>query len=207
MNSRDPVRQRLLTAARDLFSQRGYEGTSVRDITSRAKANLGAITYHFGSKEALFHAVIRSIAEPLVEAVAGAAQSPGGALARIEAITRAAAQHIQANPWAPRVMLRELAGGGPLPPPMIQAWKRNIATLVGLITAGQQDGSIRAGNPLLLALSAVGQVFFFQVGGRIIAREAAGVDLTDPEMRSRVADHVADTVRRSLANAPVKVQS
>ena len=201
MNLSDPVRERLLHAARDLFAQHGYHGTSVRSITARAKANLGAITYHFCSKEDLFHAVIRTVAEPLVQAFTEAAQGPGGALERIEAITRAAARHIQANPWAPRVMLRELAGGGPLPPPMIQAWKRNIATLVGLITAGQQDGSIRPGDPLLLALSAVGQVFFFQVGGRIIAREAAGVDLTDPAMRSRLADHVADTVRRSLANS------
>lgn len=205
MTLRDPVRHRLLIAARELFSQRGYEGTSVRDITSRAKANLGAITYHFGSKEALFHAVIGTIAEPLVEAVAGAAQAPGSALERIDAITRAVGRHVQANPWAPRVMLRELAGAGPLPPPMVQAWKRNITTLVGLITAGQQDGSIRAGDPLLLALSAVGQVFFFRVGSRI-AREVAGVDPNDPKVRSHIADHVAETVRRVLANSSPKAE-
>ena len=58
MTLKDPVRERLLLAARDLFAQHGYDGTSVRDITARAKANLGAITYYFGSKEALFYAVI-----------------------------------------------------------------------------------------------------------------------------------------------------
>lgn len=206
MTSKDPVRQRLLLVARELFAQHGYEGTSVRDVTSRAKANLGAITYHFGSKEALFHAVIGTIAEPLVEAVTQAAQAPGGPLDRIESITRAVGEHVSRHPWAPRVMLRELAGGGPLPPPMVQAWKRNVATLTGLITAGQQDGTIRAGDPLLLALSAVAQVFFFRVGGRI-AREVAGVDANDPAMRSRIADHVAETVRRLLANYPMKAES
>lgn len=205
MTTKDPVRQRILTAARELFAERGYEGTSVRDITARAKANLAAITYHFGSKEALFHTVLRSVAEPLVEAVTQAAQAPGTALQRLELALRAANEHVAAHPWAPPVMLRELAGSGRLPEPLVQAWKRNISTLVGLITAGQQDGSIRAGDPLLLALSAVGQVFFFRVGGRI-AQEVARVDLTSPEVSARVIEHIAETARRSLANYPTKVK-
>lgn len=199
MTPHDSVRQRLLQVARDLFAQHGYEGASVRDITSKAKANLGAITYHFGSKEALFHAVIRSIAEPLVAAVTRAAEGPGSPLDRVQAITRAAGDHLEAHPWAPRLLFRELAGPGPLPPPLLEAWKRNITTLVGLIHAGQQDGSIRAGDPLLLALSAIGQVFFFRVAGRI-ARDVAGVDPTDPALRARLADHIAGTIRRVLAH-------
>ncbi len=206
MTTKDPVRQRILTAARELFAQRGFAGTSVRDITSRAKANLAAITYHFGSKEALFHAVLRGVAEPLVEAVARATQAPGTPLQRLEMALRAANDHVQANPWAPSILLRELAGGGRLPEPLAQAWKRNVTTLVGLITAGQQDGSIRPGDPRLLALSAVGPVFFFRVGGRL-ALEVAGVDPNDPEVRSRIFEHVAETVRRSLANYPVKADS
>lgn len=205
MTAKDPVRQRLLAAARELFALHGYAGTSVRDITARAKANLAAITYHFGSKEVLFHAVLRSVAEPLVEAVAQAAQRPGTALKRIELAVQAANEHVQAHPWAPPVMLRELAGSGPLPEPLVQAWKRNVSTLVGLVTAGQQDGSIRAGDPLLLALSAVGQVFFFRVGGRI-AQEVAQVDLNSPAVRTRLAEHIAETVRRSLANYPTKAE-
>jgi AcrR family transcriptional regulator len=205
MTTKDPARQRILTAARELFAQHGYEGTSVRDITARAKANLAAITYHFGSKEALFHAVIRSVAEPLVDAVQRAAQGPGTPLERVEGVVRAADRHIHANPWAPPVMLRELAGGGRLPEPLVQAWKRNVTTLVGLVTAGQQDGSIRAGDPLLLALSAVGQVFFFRVGGRI-AQEVARVDLHSAEASTRIIEHIAETVRRSLANYPMKAE-
>jgi AcrR family transcriptional regulator len=205
MTTKETVRQRVLAVARDLFSRQGFDATSVRDITSRARVNLGAITYYFGSKEALFHEVIRGVAEPLVDAVSRAAESTGSPLHRIEAALRAANQHMQANPWAPPVMLRELASGRRLPAPVVQAWKRNVATLVGLIAAGQRDGSIRAGDPLLLALSAIGQVFFFRVGSRI-AREVAGVDLDAPETRSRIIEHIAETVRRSLANSPEKAE-
>lgn len=206
MTERDSSRQRLLQAARDLFAQHGYDGTSVRAITSRAKVNLAAVTYHFGSKEELFHAVIRTIAEPLVDAVTRAAQAPGTPVERIQAMTRAAGEHVQAHPWAPRVMLRELASDRRMPPPMVEAWRRNIGTLSAVIAEGQRDGSIRPGEPRLLALSAIGQVFFFRVAGRI-TREVAGVDPNDPELRQRIADHIADNVRRLLATDPPKADS
>jgi AcrR family transcriptional regulator len=48
------TRNRVLDAAERLFGELGYAGTSVRAITRGGRANLGAITYHFGSKEALY---------------------------------------------------------------------------------------------------------------------------------------------------------
>jgi len=47
------TRVALLDAAERLFSQNGVEGTSVREIIKAAETNLGAINYHFGSKERL----------------------------------------------------------------------------------------------------------------------------------------------------------
>lgn len=51
------TRQRLLDAAERMFAAKGFEATSLRDVTSRARANLAAVNYHFGSKEALIRAV------------------------------------------------------------------------------------------------------------------------------------------------------
>lgn len=51
------TRQRLLLAALDAFGRYGFDGTSTREIARRADANLAAIVYHFGSKEALHLAV------------------------------------------------------------------------------------------------------------------------------------------------------
>ena len=47
------TREGILDAAERLFAERGVEGTSVRDITGAAAANLGAINYHFGTKQEL----------------------------------------------------------------------------------------------------------------------------------------------------------
>lgn len=52
------TRQRLLEATEWLFIESGYEAMSLRHITARAGANLAAVNYHFGSKEALMHEVL-----------------------------------------------------------------------------------------------------------------------------------------------------
>ncbi|MDX8379938.1 MAG: CerR family C-terminal domain-containing protein [Gallionella sp.] len=48
------TRAQLLTAAREVFSKHGFQGATVREICRRAKVNVAAVNYHFGSKEALF---------------------------------------------------------------------------------------------------------------------------------------------------------
>ncbi len=52
------TKQRLLDAAEHLFAAKGYPNTSLRDITSTAKANLAGVNYHFGSKDKLLIAVM-----------------------------------------------------------------------------------------------------------------------------------------------------
>lgn len=51
-------RQLLLTAARDIFAQRGYKGTSTRDIAERAGVTEVMIFRHFGSKANLFQEAV-----------------------------------------------------------------------------------------------------------------------------------------------------
>ena len=52
------TRERILDAAEAAFMTCGYDGASMRQITGDASVNLAAGHYHFGSKEALFHAVL-----------------------------------------------------------------------------------------------------------------------------------------------------
>lgn len=48
----------IINAAIDLFSLKGYEGTSVRNIASCAGVNVAMINYYFGSKEKLFESIV-----------------------------------------------------------------------------------------------------------------------------------------------------
>ena len=51
---------RYMDAAEALFIRFGYEGTSIRAISARAKMTLGTVVYHWGTKEALFRDICRS---------------------------------------------------------------------------------------------------------------------------------------------------
>ena len=53
------VQNRIFDAAERLFAEKGYEGTSVREITSAAGCNVAAVNYHFGGKENLYTEVFR----------------------------------------------------------------------------------------------------------------------------------------------------
>jgi len=51
------TKERILDAAERLFADRGFEATSIRDITGAADVNLASINYHFRTKRELIAAV------------------------------------------------------------------------------------------------------------------------------------------------------
>jgi AcrR family transcriptional regulator len=57
--------ERILDTAEWLFAERGFNGTSLRAITSGAGVNLAAVHYHFRSKDALLQAVFKRRMGPL----------------------------------------------------------------------------------------------------------------------------------------------
>jgi AcrR family transcriptional regulator len=61
------ARQRLLKTALELFAERGFDATSVRDLASAARVNLGAVNYYFGSKENLRIEAFRYGLEPMLQ--------------------------------------------------------------------------------------------------------------------------------------------
>jgi AcrR family transcriptional regulator len=56
-------REHILTVAEELFGEKGFDGTSVRDIAQSAGVNLAMISYYFGSKEKLLEYLIEYRAE------------------------------------------------------------------------------------------------------------------------------------------------
>lgn len=68
----DRTRQRLIDATRALVADRGEDNVSLRAITEAAEANVAAVSYHFGSKDALVQAAIeQSVAQVLQQQVEG----------------------------------------------------------------------------------------------------------------------------------------
>lgn len=79
-------RQDLLAGAKKCLAEKGYSRTTARDITAASGANLAAIGYHFGSKEALLNAAVLDSFDEWGTALeeAGADFPDGDAIDRLE---------------------------------------------------------------------------------------------------------------------------
>ena len=62
-------KEKLLAVAGDLFMEKGFRDATVAEICSRADANISAVNYHFGSKEALYQEAWRHSFDRVAEDV------------------------------------------------------------------------------------------------------------------------------------------
>jgi AcrR family transcriptional regulator len=194
--SRD-TRSALIASARKVFARRGYRGASIKAITDDAHANLGAVTYHFGTKERLYHEVIRQLVGPLHQHVRAATEADGTALSRIEAGVRAYFQYMHTHHELPAMMLHEMSLTGPLPAPIQESIGAMMKHMSGLVVRGQADGEIVEGDPVLLTVSSISQPLFFVIMRRGL-KEIAGVNMHDRATQERVLVHLLAFVRRGL---------
>jgi AcrR family transcriptional regulator len=201
MNDPGSTRDSLLVAASGLFAERGYDGTSVRAIAQRAHANLGAVTYHFGSKEALYDAVAELLAGPFRERIAETAEVGGPPLVRLEGLVRTMFDYLSDHPDVPRFMVQLLAGSRPPPRALQEMLRANHAIISQLIVEGQEESSVRAGDPRLMALSLVAQPIWMSVVRRLL-RQTIGIDQEDAATRAELIETAVRFVRAGLASQP-----
>lgn len=189
--------ERLLRAGRKLFASKGFDGTSVRAITKEAGTNLGAITYHFESKDELYLQVLEGVVGPFKEQVQLLRSMPFSALQRLEYFVRGMFQHLRDNPDMPRFMVQEIVLGNDPAPPILEAIRVVAPVLIGIIQEGQAVGAIRKGDPALLALSTLSQPIYLSIMPPIMEREdlkAGGV----PQPWMSPEDHAVEFVMNAL---------
>jgi TetR/AcrR family transcriptional regulator len=191
------TRDELIRAGRKLFALRGFDGTSVRAITREADANLGAVTYHFGSKRGLYAAALEECLRPMPTRVGAAAAAEGTGLERMLQVVDAYFDHLDQHPDLPRLLLQEVAAGKEPPAVVLEILAEIKNTISGLHVQGVRDGSIRPGHPVLSALSVVAQPIYLTLVSPLL-EQFAGVDLHDPATRAGVLDHIRTFVRAGL---------
>lgn len=204
MNERHLTRDRLIAAARHLFADRGFTSASVRAITGEAKANLGAITYHFGSKEGLRDAVIDQLFGRMADRVTAAAASSGTPRARVAGIVHGIFEFFTENPDAPRLIIHLLGSGlatAAVPPAaVVTHQRRTLQAISGVVEAGIAAGDFRAVEPLMVAFTIISQSVWFAIVRRQVAA-ISGVPVDRPEMTATVERHITEVVTRALIPA------
>lgn len=98
MTIREADRQgQLLDIARRLFANKGYAGTSLRDIASEAGITKAALYHHFPNKEALYERVVLSGMRALYACVEARVAEQGSPTEKIRAFMAASAEYFDAQ--------------------------------------------------------------------------------------------------------------
>lgn len=77
-------REKILSTARQLFAEKGYEGCNISGIARQAGMSQGNIYWYFSSKKELFKAVLAEGFENLGSVIAEAADRPGTSLEKLD---------------------------------------------------------------------------------------------------------------------------
>ncbi len=186
---RRDTRQALIASATRLFSQRGYDGTSVREIAEKAGVNLALVSYHFSGKEGLYSACIEPYGRGELELARELLGRSPPASARafrsrlLQFFSRQAELRLR-DPDVSIIVSRECDGGMPVAETLFrETFLQTVQLLRDYFVLGQRKGFIRRRvDPLHAAgliYSAISQI----LRARQIAAKFHQRDLADSRFR------------------------
>jgi AcrR family transcriptional regulator len=189
---------RLLEAAGEVFAEQGFRRATIRDICSRAGANIAAVNYHFGDKEKLYIAVLRHwLGEALHNFPPDGGLPPTApAPQRLHAFVRSWLHRMLGEgipAWHGKLMAREMseptAGFNVIFSESAQPMSQRLHGIVReLIGPDATDRDVRN-----CAMSIAGQCCFYRHAHEMIIR-------LHPDHRPQDIEHLADHITRfSLA--------
>jgi TetR/AcrR family transcriptional repressor of uid operon len=94
----DETRKRIVNAAREVFSERGYDGATFQAIAIRADLTRPAINHYFSSKRVLYREVVDRTNEIVVRAGIDRARSEKTTMGRLSAFITVAMEAENENP-------------------------------------------------------------------------------------------------------------
>ncbi|WP_367139162.1 TetR/AcrR family transcriptional regulator [Saccharothrix sp. HUAS TT1] len=111
----ESTRRALVDSAVELFTKRGYAGTSLDEVAKRARLTKGALYHHFSGKQALFEAAFDAVETEFVHKLGEIVSAPGDpwetAIAGLRAYVRTCLE-----PAYQRIVIHEA--------PVVMGWER-----------------------------------------------------------------------------------
>lgn len=179
-------RQEIIYAALELFVSKGYSATKITDIAERANMSTGLLFHYFASKEKLYEELVQMGLEGTAQPME---QQCDHAIDFFMNFTEALFAYMRQQPIIAKffVLMAEAQRSDATPPHIreIALQVNTIEQFVQIIAWGQKEGTIRAGDPLVLS-----NAFWSSIQG--IAEQYAA----KPEIDLPDADWIVDIVRK-----------
>ena len=192
---------RILDAAEALFAERGYEGTTLRDVAARVGLRTPSLYNHFASKESLYAAVLERGIGPVLEILSESVDSGSEAFPDSSAIVERMMELLSQRPNLPRLVLHETLAGGQRLTPMLRDWIAPIfARAHEMVEAGpaaERWGADRVPQLVLAMYHVV--VGYFTIAP--LYRDLNGQDLLTQEALAKQTRFLTDLVANLFSEA------
>lgn len=170
--------EKIRSAAKKLFTEKGYSNTTVRDVAEEAVVNVALVNYYFRSKEKLFHSIFSESFEEYSKQIEVVLYSEDLSLEhRIRSFIGGFTDHIKANPHLPMFILSEMRQNPELflSNDRFKKDRFRNSMLVKQLQEGIQKGEIREIDPLQLE-NVITSLVLFPALGKPIMQAIHGYD-------------------------------
>jgi AcrR family transcriptional regulator len=195
----------IINHALELFAEKGFEGTSIRDLAARAGVNVAMVNYYFGSKEKLFESMVEdraSYTRGLLDEIANNTSYPD--IEKVDRIIDAYINKLFSNRKFHRVMHQEmmLSQRESLQQGIVNVIYPNSVIIKAVLEAGIKKGTFKKVDvPLVIAtmVGTINQVLLSKsLCNRLLNKDPGYVPYDDPRFVKRLSDHLKQLMRSHL---------
>lgn len=202
----------IVNVAIELFSQNGFEGTSMRDLASAAGVNIAMINYYFGTKEKLFETIVESrstMFREMLEEIS--ADKKMSSLQKVEKLIDLQVEKVLEKRHFHKVLQSEvmLNKRPELNRSIGNIFRRNSVIIKSIIEDGYKSGEFRKVDSGLVVSTIVGtinHVFLSRTICKLIFDnlDESADPFNDPKIKKKVADYIKQLMRAYLIKSDDK---
>ena len=198
-------KEHIINHAVELFAEKGFEGTSIRDLAAKAGVNVAMVNYYFGSKEKLFENMVElkaSYTRGMLDEIAKSDSYTD--IQKVELIIDSYIGKIFSNRKFHRVLHQEmmLSKREGMQQSIVDILFPNSLIIKGVIDAGIKKGSFRkVDSPLVIAtiIGTINQVLLSKkMCNKLLYKEDGYIPYDDVKFRKRIGDHLKQVMRAHL---------
>jgi TetR/AcrR family transcriptional regulator, regulator of cefoperazone and chloramphenicol sensitivity len=193
------TRDKILSAAGDIFAEHGFEGATVRMITERAEVNVAAVNYHFRDKAELYNRVVMDACSARAAWHEVMAESTNSAEERLRSLIAHFLDYMLSPnrpAWKRRLMAREMANPTTALDELVEKNIRPFRDEFLIPTLRELTAGRFSRRQLsLLGASVMGQCLYFHLSRPIIERLNPDFKIGQTEIEE-ITEHIT---RFSLA--------
>lgn len=197
-------KEQILECAEELFAEHGYDGTSVRQLASKAGVNIAMISYYFGSKEELFANLVEYRSSFIRERIQGLQVTNASPIEKMNQLVDLYVDRVFSQFRFHRILHRQISlqRRTDLNEMILSILMKNVEEARKLIKEGVEKGDFREVDVDMLIVTLTGtishMVLSTLLSSRILGLESDTCVFKDEKLTKRIKTFMKDLIASCL---------